>query len=174
MSRIPAPTCKMGILIFVALFALSMPGSVLGQSKHAASDTSDSITLIMPGHSIGPIYLGMPRPTVQMLLGEPSKAYAHDWGNRYDYDQDNLKLMVVFTAVPGDAVQQLATDSTTFATAEGVRVGSTGTDVVNAYGSAYRRTVNGTDTQLQYPHLGIGFWLTSNNVVRDLYVMKTE
>jgi hypothetical protein len=142
----------------------------LGLLFAPAPAAAQSDTLIVPGERIGPIRLGMLPGDVVRALGQPSKinTYPHG-GIEYDYRYDDKYFFVTFSAVPETEADQIGTSDPRYATREGIRIGSSGVDVVRAYGRNYNKSSVNT---VCYAELGIWFLLSPQNNIRRLSVQR--
>ena len=123
---------RIRMLVVGACLAVLVPGAVLAQSD----------TLIVPGVRIGPVALGMFREDVMRLLGRPDKVEENRATQGGTVVVMSLVdhytahgLAITYGAGVAPAAFFLATESPRYATDQGVRVGSSGTDLVRAHGS---------------------------------------
>lgn len=152
--------CAAGLAFAVAVGGLSLLFA-------PAPSVAQSDTLIVPGQRVGPIQFGMQPGDVVRALGQPSKIITPPHGGlRYDYDYDGRYVIVNFSAVPETEVYQVITSDPRYATREGIRVGSSGGDVVRAYGRNYSKSSN----SVCYAELGFWFGFSPHNNIRNLAV----
>ncbi len=136
---------------------------------------------IVPGEQIGPVVLGMAENDVLKILGRPDKTYKtvatvngsqRVMGKTYYYGKKRLGghvWTINVSTIPTPQVKFIQTTSTRYATDSGIKVGSSGVDVVEAFGRQYDTNyLSGPlagGVQLIYHNLGINFTLTRDNQV---------
>jgi len=110
----------------------------LGTPSQAAPATAqlEETASIRPGEGIGSVRLGMTPPEVQAAIGlPPTERYPSGW-----MVWESRKLAVFFD---GGKARMIDTEDVAHVTADGVRIGSTDTELIKAYGapacSAVRR-----------------------------------
>ena len=122
---------RIPMLVVGACLAVLLPGAVFAQSD----------TLIVPGVRIGPVALGMFREDVIRLLGPPDKVEetrvtqgGRSFLQSFVDHHTTYGLAISYNAGVAPTAFFLATESPRYATGQGVRVGSSGTDLVRAHG----------------------------------------
>ncbi len=145
------------IMLACALVAMSWPAPVTAQPTGID-------TLIVPGQRIGPIRLGMDQDEVIRILGEPSYIDERpEWAETYHvYGGRNTFLgwlVIGYNRSLAPQVQDILTADPRFATDRGIRpggrdwdghgaAGSSGADVVRAYGRPKKETCQQADEGL--------------------------
>lgn len=119
---------KHAVLSTTAAALLAGVGSTAVSSTDAAPVSTKLDMGIRPGDGIGPVRLGMTPAEVQAALGvPPSERYPNGWmmweARHISVFFDNGKAFLIDT------------DDPSLVTAEGIRVGSTDTDLIKAYGA---------------------------------------
>ena len=164
----------MRTLIRATLLLLVLMASTAAQSES---------TKIVAGERIGPVVLGMAKNDLMRLLGRADRTYetVGQVGRRqtpfvfsttYYYGAESLGghvWEVSVSSIPVPQVKNIKTTSSKYATDHGIKVGSSGVKVVEAFGSQHKTNyLSGPlagGVQLLYDHLGIGFILTKDNRV---------
>jgi hypothetical protein len=93
--------------------------------------------LIVPGERLGPVRIGEFMEDVLKKLGKPDRIVRNDSAHYLDYYYDRLGITFgKFTSLADIApqIQTVSTFSNRYETDKGIRVGSSGMDVVKAYG----------------------------------------
>ena len=130
---------------------------------------------IVPAERIGPVALGMTVDEVVRILGRPDQidknpADHPDQIQRYSFDR--IGWFVSFSPIPASEATTISTTSTRYVTDRDIRVGSSGTEVVRAYGREYTTNRGGQTVWAVYSHLGIQFGLWTDNRVFRIAVMR--
>ena len=113
--------------------------------------------LIVPGTRLGPVSLGLSGTQVVELLGEPPSSEPSDPGPTLFFDHPRIAVALNGQQLGNSVVDTVSTDSADFADAHGIRVGSSSSDVIAAYGSSYQRTDDDGMWTLWYDDQGIRF-----------------
>ena len=115
--------------------------------------------LILHGERIGPVSLGMSESQVLEALGEPASSFPVQEGEVVlFFDHPDLGVTLVDQGKDGHRiVDAVSTDSAEFADAHGIRVGSSSSDVIAAYGSGYELSDDEGTRILWYHDAGIRF-----------------
>jgi hypothetical protein len=131
---------------------------------------------IVPGERVGEVKLGMFVDDVVRVLGKPSeirKAPHTVFGGvvplTYEYDDGNLAIE--FFTRPPSQVSFIKIYSARYVTDRGIKVGSSASDVVRAYGGGYVSENN----ELVYYERGIHFLLDNKRdeqPVRRIQIMN--
>lgn len=154
----------------------------------ASTAAQSEPTRIVAGERIGPVVLGMAKSDLVRVLGRPGRT--HDtvgkvgrrqapfvFSTTYYYGAESYghhAWEINISSIPAPQVKHIHTTSPKYATDHGVKVGSSGIKVVNAFGGKYESNyLSGPlagGVQLLYFHLGIGFLLTQDNRVVGIQV----
>lgn len=154
--------------------------SMVSTAAHAES------TRIVAGERIGPVVLGMAESDLMRLLGGPDKTHEtvgtvnrarFVFSKDYYYGAERLGghvWEIGVSSIPVPQIKNIKTTSAKYATSHGVKVGSSGIKVVEAFGGQYKTNyLSGPmagGVQLLYDQLGIGFILTQDNRVVAIQV----
>lgn len=136
--------------------------------------------LVVPGRQFGLVKCGMSEDDVIAILGRPNFTDADSTG-RVVHDFFRHGVRVVFRSPPVREVdyvythlgRRLAPASSRYATDLGIRLGSSGTEVVRAYGRGYRQGGQGLleETILTYDAIGLSVFIgLKDNRVTELHV----
>jgi len=132
------------IFVLVMLLAISLFFIVCDKDNPTGARELDPDIEIFPGIGAAGIKIGDPWSSVTKTLGGPNRLWLHRFNNQlysYDGDWDDLGVSVKF--IPGNQTQQLTTDKVVSIkvespyskkTEKGIKIGSSLTEVVNAYG----------------------------------------
>jgi hypothetical protein len=133
------------------------------QSTTAAAKND---TLIVPGVRIGPVNLGMSDADVYGLLGDPTQTMTEgvDMGRAIAYVFPKLTVVV---SKATHKVTQVTTLDPGYATADGIKVGSSGLAVSTKLGIPPGRCQGGCN--YDYPN-GISLGINSDGRVRAIWI----
>jgi hypothetical protein len=140
---------------------LAFAAALLALSSTAASAQS-SDHRIVPGQRIGSIRIGMLMDEVTAALGQPSKKYQDDGGAQYIYDSGG-RLYVVFTGRIAPRVVGVTTESPSYVTDKGIRVGSSVFDAARAYGETFKDMEG---ISMRYDSLGMFFSVQGGKIIQ--------
>jgi len=166
-----------GALVVVALVFVMLVGGF--GPVHATTAPPDS--MIVPAVRLGAVHVGQTPEEVRRTLGTPLHTTAGSVAGTINYEYSNASPCAIdevqFTAPPGVQVLAVSTLSHICATAKGIRVGSSGMDVVSAYGKGgpgYVETrLQGGAVNVWYKNLGIAFVVSSRDTVVRVQVRKS-
>jgi hypothetical protein len=130
--------------------------------------------LVIPGERIGSLTLGMSIDDAVRILGKPNDIVGDpnhpEIGKTYFWNDYNIG----FSAAPEMTAKSILSSKKQYVTAEGIRVGSSGNDVVRAYGNGYMRMPNSFNREqvfIIYKKLGLQFMISeTNNLVLNISV----
>lgn len=133
---------------------------------------------IVPGERVGPVALGMSLDEVAKVMGKPRKTRLERISIVYDYKQAGACgiVRVTFGLPPGAEATKIEATGTGCATDKGIRVGSSGSDVVRAYGrggpgyGVFRN--EDKTTVVDDKSLGLGFVLSPTDEVTEISVRR--
>ena len=121
--------------------------------------------LVIPGERIGSLTLGMSIDDAVRILGKPNDIVGDpnhpEIGKTYFWNDCNIS----FSGAPEMKAKSIVSSNKQYVTAEGVRTGSSGNDVVRAYGNGYEK-VYGNDKEkvfIIYKKLGLQFMISETN-----------
>jgi hypothetical protein len=148
------------ILLFMIVTSLSFGSVVQGQNDY----------LIVPGERVGSIALGMSVDDMLRILGRPSSISKNppDHPVKTQIYYFGRIFVVSISPIPEVEVLSISTTSKEYVTDKGIKVGSSGTDVVRAYGRDYFRYEGNAEwfgevVTLLYQNLGINFVISARN-----------
>ena len=144
------------------LFALA--ALFVGLQSTTAAAKNDN--LIVPGVRIGPVSLGMSDADAYKLLGDPIRTMTEgvDMGRAIQYDFPKLSIVVSRST---HRITQVTTLDTGYATADGIRVGSSGLAVSTKLGIPPGPCQGGCN--YNYPS-GISLGINSEGRVRAIWI----
>jgi hypothetical protein len=126
------------------------------QVSHSLHANVEMLT-VRPGKSVGKVAIGFSKDQVEQALGSRFTVAS---SGAYDFPGSGLR--VIFNS--SNAVERIAASGNSagqIATAEGIRIGSSESDLLSKYGEpALARAETGG--WLEYPHRGVRFSLESN------------
>ena len=111
--------------------------------------------LIVPGHRVGPIVLGMRVVQVFRYLGPPSNRSGSEGSGKFSWPHRGITVRVD----SGGHVDTVFVEHPRYRTAQGVGVGSGLEEVLRAFGPTHQAQEDRTTLVLAYPGLGISFAL---------------
>lgn len=131
---------------------------------HAEVDAT-AAWLIVPGRSVGPIHIGMSLMELESQVGPAEET---GMGAAWEYLSSGYAVLIdtethVVTAIlAGGGNEEVRLDKRFHArTAEGIGMGSTRPQLLEAFGEPSRERLQDESLSLEYHHLGI--WLTLNH-----------
>ncbi len=121
--------------------------------------------LIIPGQRIGSFALGMSRDDAVRILGRPTDIVGDpnhpEIGQTCFWGTQNFNIS--FSGVPEMQAKTIVSSNQQYVTAEGVRAGSSGSDVVRVYGKEYERVQGKGVVFVIYHKLGLQFMISETN-----------
>ena len=120
-------------------------------------------TLIVPGVRMGPVHLGITDAELYRLLGDPQSTQVNGDISR-NYIFPNFTVSV---SASTHKVIQVTTTDPSFATADGVKVGSSGLAVAAKLGAP--RDACAEDCSISYPN-GVAVGINASGAVRTIWV----
>lgn len=144
------------VIVGIFVFAIGLAGQASAQPANL---------IIVPGHSIGDISLGMTQTMVLNRLGLPDEITNYANGEATDvfwtYQQEEGRALVIsWTRKDRQAggVDFLLTDSRRFVTSKGVSIGqSRFAQVLDRYGAPDKVSPSGRGVTFYYNSLGVRF-----------------
>jgi len=133
---------------------------------------------IVPGERVGPVALGMSLDEVAKVMGKPRRTRLERISIVYDYKQSGTCgiVRVTFGLPPGAEATKIEATGSGCATDKGIRVGSSGAEVVRAYGrggAGYGVFRNEDKTTIvDDKTLGLGFVLSPTDQVTEISVRR--
>jgi hypothetical protein len=127
---------------------------------------------VMPGSSIGPVRLGMTKPEVVAVLGEPDRIPDGSEDAWWSYDRDGLAVVFALDIPPepfvvdlqgGSIAHPVEREKFRARTPNGVGIGSSRDEVVAAFGKADPHEIE--DGDLIFSNAGILFRVEDDRVV---------
>ena len=143
--------------IAVPLLALAV--AVLSASVPVTAQSQD---LIVPGHRLGPISLGMFGDEAIKLLGKPEKEESCPGCPFRVWWYQGGNYLVTVDYGPTWKVIGVSTKSTRYASREGLRIGSSAYEIMKAYGQSKRQECGTARCYMEYDD--ILFWLTGGQI----------
>lgn len=177
-SFLLAPACALAVLCTLPLQTSCM---AIPEEAAAASSIADYDNLIVPGVRVGPVALGGSVKEIMAKIGQPSSSKrwrgvgGHD-EVRYTYDRHCLKFTWADEGLDPQVERGLRGIHATCSrwhTAEGIHVGSSIQDVVNAYGPPHATLGNcdGRDVCMLGYSNGLRFQANDrNSPIVDIWV----
>jgi len=152
-------------MLWTSGIVLALAGTVLPQSDDQ----------IVPGERVGPVALGMSLDEVARVLGKPHRTRLERIAIVYDYKEAGTCgiVRVSFGLPPGSEAVKIEATGTGCATDKGIRVGSSGAEVVRAYGRG-GNVIRNEDktTTVDDKSLGLGFVLSATDKVIAISVRR--
>ena len=154
---------------------------LIGGVRTVSVVASEPDNQIVPGMRLGAVRIGETPEEVARLLGTPVHKVSAAAVGTMDYVYNHADACsiddVEFTAPPGVQVLALSTVSPACMTAKGIRVGSSGLQVIKAYakgGPGYVEThLQDGSVSAWYKNLGILFVISPRDTVIKLQVRRS-
>lgn len=134
----------------------------------AGSSPSSAPALLMPGHGVGPVALGMDESQVGRVLGAPriSEGDARHFGTLAVVLDREGKVAVVMLVASGQSEPAGPEWVQAARTKGGVGLGAKGELAVREFGEPDRETVMGEERRLVYKRLGIELIVDARGDIR--------
>jgi hypothetical protein len=150
------------MLAVVTAFALSAcaGGSsdlLAGVPPVEAKPIRDNV--IVPGHRVGPVSLGMDMSALYAEMGSPVNTVTGDLANIYKYPG-----LEIWVAHRENKVTSIIITGAGYSTAQGVRVGAPELEVRAKYGRPAKFHSDGATSSSCYVQ-GLGFWFSNGSTV---------
>jgi hypothetical protein len=161
-------TLKKSLWLWLVLGSLIVGLLVLGlwQLTRKEAPAADDALVLRPGQGVGPVRFGMSPQEVEKLLGPPSqKKYQWQW----HYPQRGLTIFFgpkgvkIITCYSSRAITDPEAHDFAGKTPEGIGIGSTENDIIQAYGPPKKRRESTGTVYLEYDQLA--FTLFNNYTV---------
>lgn len=132
--------------------------------------SSPAEKLIVPGEKAGPVTLGMAMEDVRKVLGPPQDSAIPGVPNSRTYRYPGRFSMQI-SDVPDASVMTILCETDDYRTAEGLGVGSSGRDVLSAFGRDYWMIDYAPGAEeLGYHPQGIAFCISPDNRVEGVRI----